>query len=64
MILIKSTLRGIRATRRPYTEPRPRWSCRVGLLGFWLDIWTPIWHEGRGPYVTIGLGLFAVYRGY
>lgn len=32
--------------------------------GFWLHLWTPIWHEGRGPYISIGLGKFAFYRGY
>ena len=30
----------------------------------WLHLWTPIWHEGRGPYVTMGLGCVAVFRGY
>lgn len=32
--------------------------------GFWFHWWTPVWHEGRGPYITIGCGLFAFYRGY
>lgn len=31
---------------------------------FWLYAWTPFWHEGRGPYLSVGLGWFAVYRGY
>ena len=31
---------------------------------WWLHYWTPIWHDGRGPYVSIGLGFFAIYRGY
>lgn len=31
---------------------------------FWCDVWTPIWHEGRGPYVSIGLGIVAIGRGY
>jgi len=30
----------------------------------WAHLWTPIWHEGRGPYVSIGLGIIAIYRGY
>lgn len=31
---------------------------------FWVNWWTPKWHEGRGPYITIGLGLFTIMRGY
>ena len=31
---------------------------------FWADIWTPRWHGGRGPYITIGLYFIAFYRGY
>jgi len=59
-----SVWRGIRAIKRPYAEPRPAWTVRPGMCGFWVILWTPIWHEGRGPYVSVGLGLFAVYRGY
>lgn len=32
--------------------------------GFWAHWWTPAWHRGRGPYVSIGLGVIAIYRGY
>jgi hypothetical protein len=32
--------------------------------GWWLSYWTPTWHEGRGPYVTIGLGVVEIMRGY
>ena len=32
--------------------------------GWWCYLWTPIWHEKRGPYVSIGLGYIAIYRGY
>jgi len=32
--------------------------------GLWWHWWTPSWHHGRGPYISIGLGLFAIYRGY
>ena len=31
---------------------------------FWIHLWTPIWHEKRGPYISIGLGFFAIYRGF
>lgn len=32
--------------------------------GFWFHWWTPIWHKGRGVYISIGCGYFALYRGY
>ena len=60
---IKSAWRGIWAIKRPYVDPRPGWTIRC-VRGFWATAWTPVWHKGRGPYVSIGLGLFAVYRGY
>ncbi len=31
---------------------------------FWIEVWTPTWHEGRGPYISIGLGFISFYRGY
>jgi len=65
MIDAGSTWRGIRAMKRPFPEPRPRWKVRAGRVGgWWCHLWTPVWHEGRGPYVTIGLGVVAIYRGY
>lgn len=30
----------------------------------WWQWWTPRWHEGRGPYVSIGFYFIAFYRGY
>lgn len=38
----------------------------LGILPrmWWWQIWTPCWHEGRGRYVSIGLWLVALYRGY
>jgi len=32
--------------------------------GFWFHFWTPMWHDARGPYVSIGCGRLAFYRGY
>jgi hypothetical protein len=32
--------------------------------GWWLCLWTPVWHEGRGPYISIGLGIVRFLRGY
>jgi len=31
---------------------------------FWFNWWTPTLHKGRGPYISIGLGWMAIYRGY
>lgn len=51
-------------------EPRqPGWAvkCQIGWRPGprWWGVWfTPEWHKGRGPYVSIGLGIIAVYRGY
>ena len=30
----------------------------------WICLWTPSWHNKRGPYVSIGILFIAVYRGY
>jgi hypothetical protein len=59
---IGSVIRGLKAmTNRwdifKYWAVKPR-------RGFWLHYWTPIWHKGRGPYLTWGLGIIAIYRGY
>lgn len=43
---------------------KPRWAVRFGRKGWWWLMWTPQWHEGRGPYISIGIGLVAIYRGY
>ncbi len=41
------------------------WEVKWGLCnGFWTKAWTPTWHKGRGPYVTIGLGIVRIARGY
>ena len=31
---------------------------------FYFNAWSPIWHKGRGPYFSIGLWYFGIYRGY
>lgn len=69
MINLSSAIRGIRAIELPYTKPKPKWGIHVLKGGwspnrFWIDFWTPKWHCGRGPYLTVGLGLIAIYRGY
>lgn len=45
----------------------PRWAIRrlkPGWRRFWFIVALPPYHNGRGYYVSIGLGLFAIYRGY
>jgi hypothetical protein len=43
----------------------PSWGIkRLKPWGFWCELWTPMWHDGRGPYFSIGLGPIAIYRGY
>lgn len=62
---IGSVWRGVRAMRRNHGPVN--WSIRRqerGGLRWWIIAWTPVWHEGRGPYVSIGLGIIAIYRGY
>ena len=31
---------------------------------WWFHWWTPVWHEGIGPYIIIGLGCIRIMRGY
>jgi len=30
----------------------------------WFHLWVPVWHEGRGPYLSIGLWFIRIMRGY
>ena len=55
------SLRAWRHLRRGVNYAITRFSLSSG---YWLHIWTPVWHEGRGPYVSVGLGRVALYRGY
>ena len=59
-------IRGLLVLKTPYATPKPGWvfKCERCNRGWWAHWWTPIWHEGRGPYISIGLGIVAIYRGY
>lgn len=46
--------------RRWYVTYGFQWDVR----GWWFCWWTPAWHDGRGPYISIGFGFGAWYRGY
>jgi hypothetical protein len=63
MLSLRSVWRGLVLMRRPYPQPGPGWS--VWLAGgWWVHAWTPVWHGGRGPYISVGLGWIAFGRGY
>lgn len=73
MIDLRSVWRGMLAMRRgagpvKWRVRRVKRGYPLGsttkLRPFWCEAWTPIWHDGRGPYLSLGLGVFAVYRGY
>lgn len=80
MIDLKGFWRGIRAMgdyRFHFWDPQ-YWKLKkydlisLGGIGmmmglhpvFWCHLWTPKWHNKRGPYISLGLGFFAIYRGY
>jgi hypothetical protein len=46
-----------------YRNEGVKWSV-ARKRGWHFHFWTPAWHQGRGPYLSLGLGWFAVYRGY
>lgn len=60
---LRSAWRGLRAMR-PRSEILRRWFFHWQRPEWWLIAWTPVWHKGRGPYVSLGLGLVVVMRGY
>jgi hypothetical protein len=41
-----------------------RWFVDWGRFGWGAAFWTPVWHEGRGPYLTLLLGICRITRGY
>ena len=61
MINLGSVWRGIRAQRglQPHL-----WTVRAQRFGLFVMAWTPIWHEGRGPYLVLSLGWLYIARGY
>ena len=65
MFCLRSFIKGIAYIKLPYKEPKPCWGTKFITSGtFWIHLWTPVWHKGRGPYVSIGLGFIGIYRGY
>lgn len=66
MFELLSVIRGILAMSIHSPLPAPKWAMKWELTDcdFWLDAWTPIWHRGRGPYISISLGPVRIFRGY
>ena len=59
-----SAWRGIKAMRR-HPGNKAKWVVRRSEhQGIWVCFWTPSYHEGAGPYVSLGLWWIAIYRGY
>ena len=58
----KSVLKGILAMKRD--RGKVNYSIDFKWRGFWFHVWTPVWHKGRGPYITIGLWFVRIVRGY
>lgn len=61
MIDLVSVWRGLRVMK---LRNGAKWAVKWMPRRFWLDAWTPVWHEGRGPYLSCGMWLVAVYRGF
>ncbi len=58
---IDSTFKGILYMKQPNSA---KWSIAFLPRKFWFHLWTPKWHKNRGPYLTCGLWIIAIYRGY
>lgn len=59
---LRSALHGVLAMRPG--RGRVNYAVRRSGHRFCVECWTPVWHEGRGPYLSLGLGVVAIYRGY
>jgi hypothetical protein len=62
-ISFKSIWRGLREMKRKHGKVN--YDLSFGRFkSFWFHAWTPVWHEGRGPYITIGFFFVRFIRGY
>ena len=68
---LRSAIGGLLAMRWPYPaeEGKPKWALAWRIppkhcARFRVHLWTPGWHKGRGPYLSIGLWALQIYRGY
>jgi len=63
----KSFIKGIKAMKVKTNFFKPKyWEICIFKynMGWWLNYFTPVWHDGRGPYLSIGLLIIVIYRGY
>ncbi len=62
---LRSFWAGVRAMGWPHARVNYALSLLRGKSRGWsFCLWTPVWHEGRGPYICIRLGLIGFWRGY
>ena len=61
MFDFRSVWRGLRVMK---LRNKATWSVKFMPRRFWLHAWTPMWQDGNGPYLSCGVWLFAVYRGF
>jgi len=65
LVDVKSVWLGIRAMKRE--SKKAKWTIAwlpSRARRCWLHAWTPVWHDGNGPYVSCGLFVIAIYRGF
>jgi len=65
-VSLRSFKRGILVMEKGEEFFKPKyWTVKLGIIREpWMDLWTPSWNSGRGPYVSIGILFFSIYRGY
>lgn len=61
---------GFKYYRIGWGEKKLIWGSRIryGIYllprNWWIHVWLPKWCKGRGYYISIGLWLFSIHRGY
>ena len=51
--------------KRTFTYKKVNYGIKLFRTMLWCWVWwTPFWHNGRGPYISISLGWIHFYRGY
>ena len=61
LVNLGSVWRGVCAQKG--LHPR-QWTVRLQRWGWTIHAWTPVWHQGRGPYIVLSLGWLYIARGY
>jgi len=58
---LQSAWKGIKVMR---LRNHAKWGIKLMPRQLWFHFWTPIWHDGKGPYLSCGMWIIAIYRGY